>query len=59
MGGNISLHLLLDPPRGWVEGGGVSSHIKMTGMLVVGFKSAVLVPLRVFSGKMSTAGEIF
>ena len=53
------MHLLLDPPRGWVEGGGVSSHIKMTGMLVVGFKSAVLVPLRVFSGKMSTAGEIF
>ena len=54
------MHLLLDPPAGvggW--GGWVSSHIKMTGMLFVGVKNAVLVPLRLFSVKMSTAGEIF
>jgi len=36
---------------------GVNSHIKMMGLLVhlLGVKNAVLVPLRVFSLKRSTA----
>ena len=45
-------------PHGWVGGG--DSHIKKTEVLVVllGVKKAVLVPLRVFSLKRSTAGAL-